>query len=339
MRAAYCSKPGDLRMIDVPKPKAGPGQAVVKVRAAGVCGSDVDGYLGTHPWIGYPIILGHECSGLVDELGQGATRFKKGDPVVVEPFSVCGRCPSCLRGTYNMCRDIQIIGHHIPGCFAEYILMEERFLHPLPAGVSLDAGAVVEPMTGALHAVGRCRLSIGEWVVLLGFGTVGYFLAQHVLNSGAKLLVSEPEARKRDKARSLGAHGVLDPHKDFLLERIMDITDGVGADCVIEAVGSAETLQKTVSLVRKGGRVMLMGWIGKDPVPFDTTTLTLNELTVLGTMGFAWDFPTSLDLLARGKVEAESIITHRFPLDRCLEAIQTLHEKKEGVWKAMLVLD
>jgi len=339
MQAALCHEPGKIEIVEVDKPVPGPGEAVVRIQASGVCGSDVDGYLGTHPWIHYPIILGHECSGVVDSLGEGAERFEEGDPVVVEPFSVCEKCPACQRGTYNLCRDIQIIGHGIPGAFAEYILMSERFLHPLPEKVSMEAGSLVEPVSGSLHAVGRCKLQIGEFVVLMGCGTIGYFAAQHVLNSGARLLVSEPDARKRAKAQEIGAHFLLDPTKESLEEKVLELTDGVGADCVIEAVGDPDTLLLSTALGRKGGRVMLIGWTGEGPVPFDACKLTLDEMTVLGTMGFAWDFPTSLQLLSDGTVEAASIVTHRFGLEQAVEAIETLHHKRDGVWKAMILFD
>ena len=339
MKAAVCHKPWDLRIEDVDKPEPGEGQAVVKIKATGVCGSDVDGYTGKHPWIHHPIIMGHECSGVVDTVGPGAKKVKPGDEVVAEPFFVCGECPACQKGTYNLCRDITIIGHQVPGSFAEYILMDERFLHPKPEGVGFEEGALAEPISGSLHAIGRCRLAIGDFVVLLGCGTIGYFLLQHALNSGARVLVSEPEERKRQAAERLGARWTLDPGRQSVLDKVMDLTDGVGADCVIEAVGIPETIKETIALGRKGGTVMLMGWTGNETDPFDTTTLTLDEMTVLGTMGFAHDFPVTLELLASGKIDAASIITHRFPLEQCLEALETLHEKRDGVWKAMLLFD
>lgn len=339
MQAAVCYEPGNIRLEEVDKPEPGPGQAIVKVLATGVCGSDVDGYLGTHPWIGYPIILGHECSGLVDSVGDGVERFRAGDRVAVEPFFVCGECPACLEGKYNMCRDIKIIGHQVPGCFAEYVLIGERFLHDLPDGVSFEAGALTEPISGSLHAVTRCRLSIGDFVVILGCGTIGYFGLQHVLNSGARVLVSEPDERKRAAAGRLGADYVINPLEEPVLEQVMAITDRIGADCVIEAVGTPDTIRGTVALARKGGTIMLIGWTGNETDPFDTTTLTLDEMTVLGTMGFARDFPVAIDLLVRGKIDAESIVTHRFSLDRCVEALETLHEKRDGAWKVMLLFE
>lgn len=339
MRAAVCREPHRLSIEDVDKPEPAEGQALVEVRATGVCGSDVDGYLGRHPWIDYPIILGHECSGVVDGVGERVEKSRPGDAVVVEPFSVCGKCPACLKGRYNLCRDLRIIGHEIPGAFAEYVLVDERFLHPLPNEVSFEVGALAEPVSGSLHAVGRCDLNIGDFAVLIGCGTIGYFALQHAVNSGAKVLVSEPEERKRERAREVGADYVLDPRSRSLTERVMELTDGIGADCVIEAVGSRETIGQTTALVRKGGTVMLIGWTGEATDPFDCTTLTLNELTVLGTMGFARDHPVALDLLASRRIDAESIITHLYALEDTESALKTLHERREGIWKALIVFE
>jgi len=339
MRAAVCHKPYKLTIEEVDRPEPGPGQAVVKVKATGVCGSDVDGYTGNHPWIALPKILGHECSGVVDKVGRGVRKLKKGDAVVVEPFLICGKCPNCLKGKYNMCRDIVVIGHQVAGSFAEYILMDERFLHPKPKNISFEVGALAEPISGALHGTGRCNLKIGDFVVLIGCGTIGYFLLQHSLNSGARVLVSEPEKRKRDVALEVGASWVVDPRKESLVDKVMELTDGVGADVVLEAVGVPETVRITTEVARKGGTILLMGWTGNETDAFDCTTLTLDEMTVLGTMGFAWDFPVTLDLLARGKVDAERIITHRFSLDEAKEALETLHHKRDGIWKAVIVFE
>ena len=336
MRAAVCHEPYELSIDEVEKPEPGEGEVVVEVKATGVCGSDVDGYIGKHPWIDLPMILGHECSGVVDTIGAGVTKFKPGDRVVVEPFFVCGECPNCLRGNYNMCRDVIVIGHQVDGSFAEYVLIGERFLHHMPENLDYGVAALAEPISGALHGVGRCELSIGDSVVVLGCGTIGYFLTQHAVNSGANVIVVEPEARKREAALAVGAEQAIDPDEADPQEVVMDFTDGMGADCVMEAVGVPETIKQSVGLGRKGGKVLLMGWTGENTDAFDCTNVTLDEMTVLGTMGFAFDFPVTLDLLSKGKVDAERIITHRFSLDETVEALETLHEKRDGVWKATI---
>ena len=238
-----------------------------------------------------------------------------------------------------MCRDITIIGHQVPGSFAEYLLMDERFLHQMPEGLSFEVASLAEPISGALHGVGRCNLRIGDFVVVLGCGTIGYFLTQHSLNSGARVLVCEPEARKREAALEIGALWAVDPNCESLADKVNEISEGIGADCVMEAVGVPETIKQTVGLARKGGTILLMGWTGNETDAFDCTTMTLDEMTVLGTMGFAWDFPVTLDLLGRGKIDAQRMITHRFPLAHAKEAVEALHEKRDGEWKVVLTYD
>ncbi|MFP4175809.1 MAG: zinc-dependent alcohol dehydrogenase [Planctomycetota bacterium] len=336
MKAAVCNAPHELSIERVDKPEAREGEVVVRVKATGVCGSDVDGYLGQHPWIESPIILGHECSGVVEATGDGVKGVKTGDRVVVEPLLSCGECPNCLRGYYNRCRDVQVLGHQLAGTFAEYVRTEERFIHGIPEGVDFGTAALAEPISGALHGVGRCDLNIGDEVVVMGCGTIGFFLAQHAVNSGANVTIIEPERRKRQAALEAGIDRAIDPEQQNPQELISEITDGVGADCVMEAVGIPETIKRCVGLTRKGGKLLLMGWTGRATDAFDCTTVTLDEMTVLGTMGFAFDFPVALDLLSREAIEAERIITHRFALEDAEEALKLLHEKRDGVWKATL---
>jgi threonine dehydrogenase-like Zn-dependent dehydrogenase len=235
-----------------------------------------------------------------------------------------------------MCRDVTILGHQVDGTFAEYVKSEKRFIHPKPDDVGFAEAALAEPISGAVHGVGRCNLKIGETVVVLGCGTIGYFLAQNAANSGAKVMVVEPDREKRAAALEVGVERALDPDTDDVQQEIMDATGGMGADCVMEAVGIPETIYQTVELARKGGKILLMGWTGQDSDAFDCTNLTLDEMTVYGTMGFAFDFPVTLDMLQRDKIDAERIITHRFPLEETEQALKTLHEKADGVWKAVV---
>ncbi len=333
MRAAVCTERETIVIQDVPVPEPGPGEALVQVKATGLCGSDVDGYLGRHPMIKWPIILGHECAGVVAALGRGVEGWQVGDEVTVEPFFTCKKCPACLTEKYNLCVDLKIIGHQVPGSLAEYTVAEARFLHRKPPGVSFAEAAIAEPVSGSLHAVERCNLRLGDFVVVIGCGTIGSLAMQHALNKGAEVLVVDPVPFKLDVARRLGVHHTLDPAAEDLQARVKDLTGGVGADCVIEAVGLPVTLASTVRLVKRGGTIMLIGWSGNETDAIDLTSITLDELTVLGTLGFCWDYPVALKLMAQGKVDVASIITHRLPLERVGEGIRMLHEHAEGVWK------
>lgn len=336
MKAAICSGIGQIELQDVPRPTPGPGEVLVKIKSVGVCGSDVDGYRGKHPMIGYPIILGHECSGTIADVGPGVDSSRLGEPVTVEPFFTCDVCPFCLEGTYNFCADLKIIGHQVAGAFAEYMPIPAKFAHYKPDNVSFDAAAILEPCSGALHAVRRCNLQSGDVVAILGCGTMGSFSTQHCRNLSAEVIVVEPVEFKRQAALELGAAHVINPETEDPREVVGRLTNGKMADVVIEAVGERETLAETVGLVKNGGTVMLIGWTGNETDPFDLTNTTFKELTVLGTLGFCRDFPISMKLLAAGKVNIERIITHRFDLDHVKEAIELLESGADGIWKAVV---
>ncbi|MBM4039407.1 MAG: zinc-binding dehydrogenase [Planctomycetes bacterium] len=333
MKAAVCKAKETIVIEHVPRPKPKRGEVLVAVKATGLCGSDVDGYTGHHPMIKWPIILGHECSGVVAEVGPGERRWQPGNAVVVEPFFTCKRCPACLRGQYNLCVDLKITGHQVPGSMAEFVIAESFFLHPKPANLSFAEAAIAEPVSGSLHAVERAAPRLGNFVAIIGCGTIGVLAMQHCLNKGAEVLIAEPAAFKRKVAKRLGVHHALDPEKEDMKARVKELTGGIGADVVIEAVGKPETLAATVGLVRRGGTILLIGWSGNKTDAFDLTSVTLDELTVLGTLGFCWDHKAALRLLSQGKVTVKPIISHRLPLERVAEGIRMLREHAPGVWK------
>lgn len=333
MKAAVCKAKETIVIEDVPRPAPKRGEVLVAVKATGLCGSDVDGYTGHHPMIKWPIILGHECSGVVAEVGPDETRWKPGDAVVVEPFFTCKTCPACLRGEYNLCIDLKITGHQVPGSLAEFVIAESFFLHPKPANLSFAEAAIAEPVSGSLHGVERANPRLGSFVAILGCGTIGVLAMQHCLNKSAEVLIADPAAFKRKVARDLGVHHALDPLKEDVKARVKDLTGGIGADVVIEAVGKPETLAATVGLVRRGGTILLIGWSGNKTDAFDLTSVTLDELTVLGTLGFCWDHKAALKLLSQGKVTVKPIISHRLPLERVEEGIKMLQSHADGVWK------
>jgi L-iditol 2-dehydrogenase len=336
MRAAVCTARETIVMEEVPRPMPAAGDVLVEVRATGLCGSDVDGYLGRHPMITWPIVLGHECSGIVAELGPEVTDWRIGDAVVVEPFFTCRTCLACRRGKYNLCRDLKITGHHVPGSLAEYVVAEARFLHRKPPNMSFEEAAIAEPASGSLHAIERCALRSGDFVVVIGCGAMGSLAMQHARNKGAEVLVTDPQDFKLQVARNLGADHVVNAAREDLRRRVTELTDGIGADCVVEAVGHPDTLAQTVGLVRRGGTIMLIGWSGNETDPFGLTAVTLNELTVLGTLGFCWDFPAALGLMSRGRIQVAPIISHRLPLERVEDGLRMLQQGGEGVWKIIV---
>jgi len=339
MLAAICTEKEKIVLQQVPTPVPKSGQVLVKVKASGVCGSDVDGYLGHHPMMKWPLIMGHEASGIIAGLGAGVEGVKIGDPVAIEPFFPCKKCTACLRGKYNLCVDLKITGHQVPGTFAEYTIADAGFVHRKPDTVSFEEAAIAEPASGSLHAVERCNLRLGDFVAIVGSGTMGFLAMQHALNKGTEVTVIDNDSKKLDLAREMGAQHVVNPAKEDAREIIQRLTKGTGADCVIEAVGIPETLASTISLVKRGGTIMLIGWSGNATDPFNLTSLTLDELTVLGTLGFAHDFPVALRLMSEGKLKIKPLLSHRIPLEKVEDGIRLLKSHADGVRKIIVTYD
>jgi L-iditol 2-dehydrogenase len=339
MKAAVCTQKERIEIQDISRPVPKEGEVLVQVKATGLCGSDVDGYTGDHPMIFWPITLGHEASGIIAETGPGVNQWQEGDEVVIEPFFTCKKCTACREGLYNLCTDLKITGHQVPGTLAEFVLAEAGFLHPKPKNISFEEAAIAEPVSGSLHAVERCRLALADFAVIIGCGTIGSLAMQHCLNKGAEVMVIEPSPGKRKIAAEFGTHHTLDPAEGDPKKRILELTDGRGADCVIEAVGAPETLGLTTTLVRRGGTIMLIGWSGNSSDHFDLTSVTLDELNVLGTLGFCNDYPAALKLMSMGKVRVGPIISHHLPLEDAERGIQMLKNREEGVWKIVITYD
>jgi threonine dehydrogenase-like Zn-dependent dehydrogenase len=337
MKAVVCERPMAMGLREVPTPKPKWKEALVEIRAVGVCRSDVSGYLGKHPLITYPNILGHECSGVVVELGPDARGFQVGEEVAVETFfELCGRCSGCRRGQYNTCKSPKIIGHNVPGAFAEYMLANSDFLHQKPPNVSFEEAALVEPLSVAVHAVKRCGISCGETVAIIGAGAIGLLTLQVARLSGATVHVVDVVERKLALAKDLGADRVFDASTRDARAEMMAATEGDGYDYVIEAVGSPKTLRETTDLARAGGTIMCIGFSGRETDEISLSKITLQEMRLLGILGFCRDYPTSLQLLSKGMVDVGPLITQRLPLEEVEKAIQLMMKRPAEVLRAII---
>jgi len=337
MNAVVCERPKALRLQRIPKPKPKGREALIEIRAVGVCRSDVSGYLGKHPLVTYPNILGHECSGVVAELGPDASGFKIGDEVAVETFfELCGQCSGCRRGQYNTCKAPKIIGHNVPGAFSEYMLANSDFLHHKPANVTFEEAALVEPLSVAVHAVKRCGISCGETVAIIGAGAIGLLALQVSKLSGATVHVVDVVERKLALAKGLGADTLFNASGQDPRPEMIAATEGDGYDYVIEAVGSPQTLRETTDLARAGGTIMCIGFSGREADEICLSKITLQEMRLLGILGFCRDYPTSIRLLSKKMVNVGPLITNRFKLAEVERAIQLMVEKPAEVLRAII---
>lgn len=326
MRALRWHAARDVRLDEVAEPRPARGEVVIEVAACGLCGSDLHEYLHgpvyiprrPHPLTGLmpPVTLGHEFSGRVVEVGDGAERLRAGDRVAVNPCLVCGECAWCRRGQLNYCAKLGSLGLSRDGALARFVSAPEYGCHLLPDAMSDEEGATVEPLAVATHAWHRARLSGGEPVAVVGAGPIGLLLLQVLRAKGAGFIaVIEPREERRALARSLGADLAIDPAGGDPARAVAEATDGERAAAAFECVGSGAAFDLATRVAGKGGRVVLVGLI-PEAVSLNALGLLAHEKEIIGSSAYVAEFPDAIDLLARGRVRVEPLITGRVPLDR-----------------------
>lgn len=332
MRAAVFHGSGrPLVLEEVPRPSPGPGDALVKVAACGFCHTDLH-YLdhGVPTGKSPPLILGHEIAGVVEELGPGSAARSAGDRVLVPAVLPCGSCEYCRSGRENICPHLQMPGNHIDGGFAEYVRVPARDLVPLPADLDLARSAVIaDALTTPYHAVvHRARVRSGEWVVVVGCGGVGINAVQFAVAAGGNVIAVDLRAEKRETARRLGACETLDPTEYPDLGREVRKRSGGGADVALEVVGTPETVTLALSTLRRGGRLCVVGY-SDSVVPIPLHRLMFFEYAIVGSLGCRpVDYPRVIEMVRKGKVSLDAVITGTLPLDRIEEAAEDLRNAK-----------
>lgn len=330
----YASGPGNMEIRDMPVPHAGPGQIKIKVMEAGICGSDLHIY---HSDIAIPInppvITGHEFSGIVEEVGEGVSGFKPGDPVVSETaYDYCGKCDFCREGWYNLCIERKTLGYWYNGIFTKYTVVPADRVHHIPEGVSFTAAAMTEPLACVTHAVGDLTVINPDDVVLVsGPGSIGMMAAQVAKAYGAKVIVSgtDIDEERLALARQLGADYTINVQKEDLNDLVLRVTDGYGVDVVLECSGAAIAINTALRLVKKRGYFTQIGLTGKK-IEFDIEAINYKEMHFSGSMGSrnaSWRM--ALKLLGSHRVNVEPLVTHKLPITRWKEAFD-LFEKKAG---------
>jgi len=320
MLAAVQYGPFDMRMEQVPDPQPQQGHLLIRMKAAGICGSDVHFYEGVHPYKMYPRIHGHELSGVVEAIWDEHSTLKVGDPVVVEPLIACGKCYACRKGKYNCCADLKVIGAHVDGGFAEYLAVPTSRVHRIPDAMSFDLAATCEPYTIGYHFTRRGQIDAGDTVLILGSGAIGLTAIDFAKLDGARVIVAEVSPFRQQMARKFGADYVVDPSKESLKECVMDLTCGEGAGVVLEATGVTAVMESTENLVAAGGTIVVAG-LTNDKVAFTGINLTKKEMNILGTRNSAREFPPVIHAIASGRTHAAELITKRYPFHQLVEAM------------------
>jgi (R,R)-butanediol dehydrogenase/meso-butanediol dehydrogenase/diacetyl reductase len=328
MKAAVV-RPGGFPLEEVPRPQAGAGEVVVAVEYCGICGSDVHrSAAGRFP---EGAIVGHEAIGTVAETGEGVDGWRAGDRVVVIAYDPCLQCRWCLEGEYQLCLDKYWIGLGAnPGGFAEYVKARSTMLLAIPDGVSSLRAALTEPLAVALHAVRTAHINLGDTAVVIGAGPIGLLVLQCLQVAGARAVaVVEPAASRAELAGKLRADLVLAPGGE---EVAAEVADALGAepDVVFDCAGVPQSLQSAADLVRPHGRIMLVG-VSMKPVPIVPIVWGLKEAAMQACIAYRDEFPLAMDLLAKGKVDVESLVTGVVGLDEVGQTIGRLQRPGDEV--------
>ena len=333
MLAAVLTAPNELEAQEIPTPSPGPGELLVKVGANTVCGTDLRilrGEKTSH--VELPVVLGHETAGHVAEVGAGVNGFEVGAPVAIAPCIPCHRCWECRHDLENMCQNLRIMGYAVGGGMAEYMLVpaaavEARCVFVAHEDLPSEKLALAEPLACVVCGQRWTRVEVDDTVLIMGAGPIGLLHLQLALVSGARaVIVSQPTAERRAIAERLGATATVDPQSGDLAAVVDEVTDGLGVDVTIIAIGIPQLVNEAAQLCRNGGRInVFAGLKGKGLAEVEANLIHYRQIVLSGTSNSRRsDYETALHLIESGKIDTASMVTHRFPLPSVHEALDTV---------------
>ena len=341
MKALLLSEYSRLELVDVPMPRPGPGDVLIKVEACGICGSDVHGYDGSSGRRIPPLVMGHEASGTVAAIGAEVSDLKEGQPVTFDSTVYCGTCEFCLRGAANLCEHREVLGVSTPefrrqGAFAEYVVVPRRIVHKLPASLGFPQAAMVEPLSVAVHAVRVSELPTQATALVVGAGMIGLLVVQALREAGcSSVIVSDIDDSRLELATSLGASATINAKSADVPAEVKNHTGGLGVDVALEAVGSTPTVKTAIESVRKGGTVTLIGNV-VPAVEIPLQTVVGRQLRLQGSAASSGEYPQCIEMLAAGKVNLEPLISMVAPLEEGSDWFSRLHAREANLMKVIL---
>lgn len=322
-----------LEVTDVPTPSPGPGEALIRIAGCGMCHTDLH-YLdhGIPTFKDPPIVLGHEPSGTIESLGAGVDGWHEGDRVLIPAVLSCGRCRYCRAGRENLCDNLRMLGNHLDGAYAEFIAVPAAELVVVPDSVPLtEVSIVADAMSTPYHAVKhRGRVQLGDYVAVVGCGGVGLNVVQCATVAGGRVIAVDTNSERLEIARQLGAIETVNPDEvDRIDKHIRHLTDG-GVDVAFEAIGNPQTMRSAFGLLRRGGRLCIIGY-SQDDLVVSAGKLMFHEMEVVGSLGCGGrDYPEIMELVAAGRLQVEPVVSGTIPLERIAEGFDRLR-RGEGV--------
>jgi len=340
MLQAIMTEPGKIEFREVERPVPGDEQVLVQMKRIGVCGSDIHVYHGRHPYTGYPIVQGHEVSGIVAQVGRRVEGLAVGERVTLMPQITCGACYLCQHGLYHICESLKVLGFQADGAAQEFFPVDADKVLKVPEHVSLDQAAMIEPVSVAVHALSRAGDVRGKRVLVLGAGTIGNLVAQVAQASAARaVMITDVSLYKLNKAGECGIEFVANPREGDLGRALVRNFGPDRADLILECVGAQETISQAIQYARKGTTIVVVGVFGQKP-QVDLGLVQDRELSLVGTLMYQKrDYERAIELVAGGKLRLNEMITHHFPFRQYLDAYRTIEEAQGNIMKVMVTLD
>jgi len=341
MKALLLSNYKELNVTDFDKPQVGDLDVLVQVKACGICGSDIHGYDGSSGRRIPPLVMGHEAAGVVAEVGASVTKFKPGDSITFDSTVSCGGCFYCRKGNINLCDNRMVLGvscgeYRRHGAFAEYVSVPQHICYPIPAGLPFESAAMIEAVSVAVHAANRTPVSLGDTAVIIGSGMIGLLVVQAIRLAGCSQVIAvDLDAGRLEKAKLLGADVGLKADEVDVPGEVRKLTGGNGADVVLEVVGATATINTAIESARKGGSVTLVGNLAPT-VEMPLQSIVTRELSVFGSCASNGEYPACIDLLARGAIRVEEMITATASLEEGPDWFARLYEGEPGAMKVII---
>ncbi|MCD6386598.1 alcohol dehydrogenase catalytic domain-containing protein [Candidatus Sumerlaeota bacterium] len=337
MFATQLNKIGSIVFIETERPSLSEGEALIRPRRCGICGSDVHAFEGKHPLMHPPLTLGHEFSGDLEEIKDSSSGIQPGERVTAVPLLYCGQCYNCRQGIYNRCQNLRVIGCQAPGAMAEFVKVPAEMLVKIPAEMPYEIGALIEPFAVGIHAVARSRVNPDSRVLVIGSGTIGLCVLSALKASGVKnVIISDVVDFRLDIAAKLGAKRIVNVSKDDLINALNQEYGDAGTDVIFECVGIEETVTQAINLAQRGGQIIQVGVLpGAVPTPIDI--LQDHELELIGTLCYLKpDFEKAVELLSSGVVDLSPLITSHFTLKDVQQAFEFILANRAQSLKVML---
>jgi len=341
MKALLLTEYKKLELTEMPVPAVGPEDVLIRVRACGICGSDVHGYDGSSGRRVPPLVMGHEASGVVAGYGSSVTGLAEGDRVTFDSTVYCGKCFFCRRGEINLCDRRNVLGvstgeYRRHGAFAEYIVVPQHIVYSLPDSFRFEHAALIESTSVAFHAAARVPIQVGDVAVVVGSGMIGMLCIQTLRLAGCgRVYAVDIDDFKLDRAREVGADEGFNSRTTDVAAEIAARTEGRGADLAMEVVGAGPPLETAISCVRKGGSVVLVGNL-TSRVDLPLQSVVTRQISLYGTCGSQGEYPACIEMLAQGRIRVDPMITALAPLEEGPAWFERLYSHEPGLMKVVL---